>query len=57
MMEKALFITKLFLDGWEKLCWYHSLLMAVFLGKIVSELRHGKEFPCWSVPGIYSLGT
>ena len=41
MLENALFVTKLFLDGWEKLlsgmCWYHSLFMAVFLGKIVSE--------------------
>ena len=36
MLEKTLFVTKLFLDGWEK-CWYHSLFMDVFLGKIVSE--------------------
>ena len=32
MLEKALFVTKLFLDGWEKF-----LLEDVFLGKIVSE--------------------
>ena len=41
MLEKALFVTKLFLDGWEKLLWVdvldNSLFMAVFLGKIVSE--------------------
>ena len=41
MLEKALYVTKLFLDGWEKLlsgmCWHHSLYMAVFTGKIVSE--------------------
>ena len=41
MLEKALYVTKLFLDGWEKLLsedvLVHSLLMAVFLGKIVSE--------------------
>ena len=41
MLEKALFVTKLFLGGWEKLLpedvWYLSLFMAVFLGKIVSD--------------------
>ena len=41
MLEKALFVTKLFLDGWEKLLSEDLLVpflfMAVFLGKIVSE--------------------
>ena len=41
MLEKALFVTKLFLDGWEKLLSEDVLtpflFMAVFLGKIVSE--------------------
>ena len=36
MLEKALFVTKLFLDGWEKLLsddvLVPSLFMAVFLG-------------------------
>jgi hypothetical protein len=42
MAEKALFVTKLFLDGWEKLLSEDVLVtfflfMAVFLSKIVSE--------------------
>ena len=38
MLEKALFVTKLFLDGWEKLLSedvFVPFFMAVFLGKIV----------------------
>ena len=52
MLENALFITKLFLDGWEKLRWYHSLFMAVFLGKIVSEptaLAEKQPHTCFTV--------
>jgi hypothetical protein len=40
MLEKALFFTELFLEGWEKLHSEYVLVpffMAVFLGKIVSE--------------------
>ena len=45
MLEKALFITKLFLDSWEKLLsedvsvlfFIIYLFMTVFLGKFVSE--------------------
>ena len=41
MLEKPLFVTKLLLDGWEKLLsedvLVHSLYMTLFLGKIVSE--------------------
>ena len=39
MLEEALFVTKLFLDGWEQLLSEDVLVpfMAVFLGKIVSE--------------------
>ena len=41
MLEKAFFVTKLFLDGWEKLLSDvfvpFFLFMAVFLGKIVRE--------------------
>jgi NADH:ubiquinone oxidoreductase subunit H len=41
MLEMALFITKLFLDGWEKLFSEDVLVpfifMAMALGKIVSE--------------------
>ena len=41
MLEKALLVTKLFLDGWEKLLSedvFHSLFMTVFFCKIVSKL-------------------
>ncbi|CDQ69496.1 unnamed protein product [Oncorhynchus mykiss] len=37
MLAKALLVTELFLDGWEKLLLEDVLFMAVFLGKIVSE--------------------
>ena len=40
MLEKALFVTQLFLDGWVKLLSedvFVPFFMAVFLGKIVSK--------------------
>lgn len=54
VLENTFFITELPLDGWEKLTfrafWYHSLFMAVVLGKILRELTPltGKQPHTWS---------
>ena len=42
----------------QRMCWYHSLFMAVFLGKIVSEPTPlaEKQPHTWMVSGCFTVG-
>lgn len=59
-LEEALFVTKLFLDGWEKLLSedvfiYHFLFIAVFLGIIMRERTPLSKWPTAHINGLRML--
>ena len=45
-------------SSYRRMCWYHSLFMAVFLGKIVSEPSPlaEKQPHTWMVSGCFTVG-